>query len=43
MSLLEQDHQKGAGIQKRYEVYKNTTIYNNVTRARPLMSQLLIV
>ena len=27
MSLLEQDHQEGAGVRERYEVYKNTTIY----------------
>ena len=43
MSLLEQDHQEGAGVRERYEVYKNTTMYENVTRARPPMSQLPIV
>ena len=33
MSLLEQDHQEGAGVQERYEVYKNTTMYENVMKA----------
>ena len=32
MSLIEHDYQEGAVIQERYEEYKNTTIYKNITR-----------
>ena len=32
MSLLEQDHQEGAGVRERYEMYKNTTTYKNATQ-----------
>ena len=32
MSLLEQDHQEGAGVRERYETYKNATIYKNETQ-----------
>ena len=32
MSLLEQDHQKEAGVWERYEVYKNTAMYKNATQ-----------
>ena len=32
MSLLEQDHQEGAGIRERYETYKNAAIYKNETQ-----------
>ena len=35
MSLLEQDHQEGVDVQKRYEVYKNTMYENNTSRWRP--------
>ena len=31
LSLQEQDHKEGAGVQKRYETYKNTAIYKNET------------
>ena len=43
MSLLKQDYQEGTGIRECYEVYKNTTMYENIIRARFLMSQLPIV
>ena len=43
MSLLEQNHQEGVGVREYYEVYKNTTMYENVTRARLPISQLPIV
>ena len=32
MSLLEQDHQEGAGVRERYEMYKNTATYKNATQ-----------
>ena len=31
MSLLEQDHQEGAGVRARYKEYKNTTMYESLT------------
>ena len=43
MSLLEQNHQEEVGVRGHYEVYKNTTMYENITRAQPPMSQLPIV